>query len=190
MAKKLSEKIYESIRNDIIEGILESKVFISESEIAKKFGVSKAPVRDALHLLCQQGYLISYPRKGYMVNTYTNDEINQIQEVRIHLEKLSIELAIKNATDDEILSLKSYTKEQSDEIDPYKTNNTLFHMRLAEISKNKFISKTLKDLLGVVSQAKIKIESDLKSHDKIIDALLERDLEKSIQLLEEDIKFI
>ena len=190
MAIKLSEKIYEKIRNDIIEGVLESKVFISESEIAKKFEVSKAPVRDALHLLCKEGYLISYPRIGYMVNTYTNDEINQIQQVRIHLEKLSVELAIRNATDEEILSLREYTQNQSGEIDPYKTNNTLFHMRLAEISKNEYLPRTLKDLLGIVSQAKIKAESDLDAHKKIIEALLERNLKKSIEYLEKDIKTI
>lgn len=190
MQPKLSTKIYESIKIDIVEGTLTPRSFLSESEVAKKFNVSKAPVRDALHLLCEQGYLISYPRKGYMVNVYTTDDLNQIQEIRAHLEKLCIMLAIQNASDSEIESLREFTLEDANQSDPIKTNNTLFHMRLAEISKNKFLPDVLKDLLNKVSQIRINAESDLEKHNAIIDALLERNTEKALECLSVDIHTI
>lgn len=187
MKPKLSTKIYESIKIDIVNGTLTPKSFLSESEVAKKFNVSKAPVRDALHLLCEQGYLISFPRKGYMVNVYTIDDLNQIQEIRSHLEKLCVVLTIQNATDSEIESLREFTLKDVNQSDPIKTNNTLFHMRLAEISKNKFLPDVLKDLLNKVSQIKINSKSDLEKHNAIIDALLERDTKKALDCLSIDI---
>ncbi len=75
MAEKLSSKIYNSIKADIDSGVIDGRSFLSEAQLAKQFGVSKAPVRDALHLLCSQGYLISYPRKGYMLNLYSSESI-------------------------------------------------------------------------------------------------------------------
>lgn len=187
MTLKLSETIYESIKNDIVTGKLDSRTFLSESETARNFGVSKAPVRDAFHLLCNQGYLISYPRRGYMVNIYTVEDLNKIQEIRIHMEKLSVKLAIERATDEEILSLKEFTKNQHKELDPAKTNNTLFHMRLAKITKNEYLPSVLSDLLNKVSQISINAESNLEKHNNIINALMERNVEKAIDCLEKDI---
>ncbi len=189
MAEKLSTKVYEGIRKDIISGAIGPKTFLNEGEVGAKFGVSRAPVRDALHLLCEQGYLISFPRKGYMVNTYTHEELNKMQEIRVQLEKLSIRLAIKNATDEEIESLRMFTKEQYHGLEPEQSNNFRFHMRLAELGKNEFLAMQLKDLVNKSSMADISNESDLKKHEAIIDALAERDEEKACRKLVEDINF-
>jgi len=172
------------IRNS---GVIDGRSFLSEAQLAKQFGVSKAPVRDALHLLCSQGYLISYPRKGYMLNLYSSDEINQIQVIRRQVEKLCVKLAIENASNEEILSLKEFTEQQMGSSDPSKTNNTMFHLRLAEITGNQYLPGILQDMLYKASMAAIKSSSDLEKHQHIVNALLERDLEKAEQYLEEDI---
>lgn len=109
--------------------------------MAEKYQVSKAPVRDALHLLVKQGYLVSYPRKGYMVNRFSIDEINQIQMIRRQIEHLSVELVIKNATDEQIQSLYAYTDKKNQE-----EGNSEFHLALAGISGNKFLPETLQEL--------------------------------------------
>lgn len=189
MAEKLSTKVYYSIRDDIISGAIGSKTFLNEGEVGAKFGVSRAPVRDALHLLCEQGYLISFPRKGYMVNTYTNAEINKMQEIRLWLERLSIHLAILNATDEEIESLREFTREQYNSKAPEQSNNFKFHMRLAEIGDNEFLPLQLKDLVNKASLSRITSDSDLKRHDAIVDALLKRDEKEAVRRLDEDIDF-
>ncbi|WP_251614643.1 GntR family transcriptional regulator [Senimuribacter intestinalis] len=190
MAEKLSSKIYNSIKADIDSGVIDGRSFLSEAQLAKQFGVSKAPVRDALHLLCSQGYLISYPRKGYMLNLYSSDEINQIQVIRRQVEKLCVKLAIENASNEEILSLKEFTEQQMGSSDPSKTNNTMFHLRLAEITGNQYLPGILQDMLYKASMAAIKSSSDLEKHQHIVNALLERDLEKAELYLEEDIMML
>ncbi|MBQ3132271.1 MAG: GntR family transcriptional regulator [Clostridia bacterium] len=188
MEEKLSVKIYDTLRNEIISGKINARTFLSESEVAKRFQVSKAPVRDALHLLNSQGYLTSYPRKGYLVNVYTEKDLQQIQQIRKHLEKLCIELAIKNASDEEILSLKEYAISEEQWEDPLKTNNTRFHMQLAVIGKNEYLPGVLIELLSKVSLIAINKTTDTRKHQAIIDALLHRDYDEAVACLEADME--
>lgn len=63
------EQIYNELRKDILNGIYqEHELLISESEICKKFGVSREPVRRALRRLIDKGYINSKHGKGYFVN--------------------------------------------------------------------------------------------------------------------------
>lgn len=187
MEEQLSKTIYRQIQTDILSRVIDDRTILTENELAKKYGVSKAPVRDALHLLCAQGYLISYPRKGYLIRTYSNAEIRKIQVVRTHIERLSVMLAVENATDDEINSLRAYVRPQEPEIDPEKTNNNMFHMRLAEISHNDYVPVVLRELIHKVCIVWIDQHFDVESHKAIVDALLERDEEKALAALEYDL---
>lgn len=189
MAERLSEKIYQGIKADIDSGVIDGRDFLSESQLAKDYGTSKAPVRDALHLLCSQGYLISYPRKGYMVNVFSMDEVNQVQIIRRQLEKLCARLVIENADDEAIRTLYAYIEEQPETLDPMATSNTQFHIQLAELTGNKFLPEILKNLLYKISQAAIRRRSDPDKHRSIIEALLARDAARAEECLEEDILF-
>lgn len=188
MGEQLSNKIYHQIRNDIVSRTIDEGTILTENELAQKYSVSKAPVRDALHLLCGQGYLVSYPRKGYLIKVYSRSELKKIQQVRTHIEKLSVMLAVEHASDEEILSLRQFMKKQAPEIDPNKTNNTLFHMRLAEISGNPYVPAVLRDLIYKVCTVWIDEEFNIDSHAAIVDALLERDTAKALEALEADLK--
>lgn len=188
--EKLSTKIYEEIRSDIIQGKYNARDFLSESMIARKYGVSKAPVKEAMHTLVSQGYLIIYPRKGYMVNILSNDEINQIQTIRRELGVLSVRLAIKNATDEQIESLRFYKDPVEKNMDPRETVNSKFYIELARISGNKFLPETVSPLVNKASMRNIREEADTAHFDKIIDAMLERNEEKAVNYLLEDIRYI
>ena len=76
------------------------------------------------------------------------------------------------------------------ENDPMMTNNSRFHIRLAELTGNEFLPEILKNLVNKVSQTVIKRPSDLERHNRIIDALAERNLEKAERCLEEDIQLL
>lgn len=122
-----------------------------------------------------------------MVNLFSNEEVNKIQAIRRHMEKYSVQLAVENATDEEINSLREFTREESSSLEPGESNNVRFHLRLAEIGHNEFLPQTVRDLVEKVSLANIKAASDFDLHDKIIDALLARDLELAVACMEEDV---
>lgn len=137
MANKLSEQIYGSILKDIVSGVYAPREFISEAQIAAKYGVSKAPVKEAMHILASEGFLLSYPKRGYMVNVYTTEEINNIQEVRRALETLAMRKAIVTATDEELNALRFYQENEELQCRPGETVNTRFHMGIARLAKTK-----------------------------------------------------
>jgi DNA-binding GntR family transcriptional regulator len=190
MGKKLSEEIFGKVRGDIISGKYSARDFISESEIAKEYGVSKAPVKEALHLLADQGYLVSFPRKGYMVNTFTRAEVNQIQEVRRCLESLCVQRAIEYATDEEIASLRTAIADTTKSDEPEKTVNYRFHMQLAEISGNPVLPQTLERLVNIASMTQLHREADVDNFQHIIDAIAARDLELATEWICKDISYL
>ncbi|WP_419025096.1 GntR family transcriptional regulator [Emergencia sp.] len=190
MEEKLSHKIYAEIRNGIIDGEYSARDFLSEGQIAKKYGVSKAPVKEALHILADQGYLISYPRRGYMINTYSDEELDKIQEIRKTLEGLCVRLAITNASDEELETLRFYRYGETRALDPRETVNFKFHIGLARLSGNEFLVDTLIPLVIKASMNKIKCDPDIDNFDKIIDAMQARDEEKALQYLDEDIRYL
>lgn len=190
MKEKLSEKIFAQLRGDIIAGKYTARDFISESEIAERYGVSKAPVKDALHLLADQGYLVSYPRKGYMVNTFTNEEVNQIQQIRRCLETLCVQLVIENASEADIEALRDTTTGADMSAEPEKTINYRFHMGLANISGNPMLGRTLEKLVNIASMTQIHRTPDVSNFHHIIDALLRRDREQAEYWIKTDINDI
>lgn len=186
MGEKLSVGIYTDIRDKIIRREIDDRTFLTENELAKQYSVSKAPIRDALHLLCSNGYLVSYPRKGYMVKLYTRSEVEQMQQVRLHLEKLSIELVIANASDEQIKDLRKYNEQYEYVTDPSMSNNARFHMGLARISGNPYLVSSLEPLINNISRYWIETSFDFKPHLEIIEALLKRDLSLALKCLESD----
>lgn len=190
MANKLSEQIYGSILKDIISGVYAPREFISEAQIAAKHGVSKAPVKEAMHILASEGFLLSYPKRGYMVNIYTTDEINNIQEVRRALETLAMRKAIITATDEELNTLRFYRASKELQWRPGETVNTRFHMGIARLAKNQALAETLYPLLLKASAYNIKGVADIQNFDHIVDAMLARDEDLAVKCLLEDIRFL
>jgi DNA-binding GntR family transcriptional regulator len=152
-----------------------------------------------LHQLCQEGYLISYPRRGYVVSNITEEDFFEVQQVRLPLELLSVDLVIEKASDTEIRGLYDIlSSPESDSVEKSTNSrlhniNSVFHLELARLSQNKRLYNSLNHLIGEVSRAGYRFYSPavLKErhfHERIIDALLERDAEKAKALLHEDLK--
>lgn len=82
-----------NLRKDIIHGIIRSGEHIKEKEIAKKYKVSRIPVREALMQLESEGYLVKIPRKGNFVRKLTR---NSVEESLLIYESL-VPLILKDA---------------------------------------------------------------------------------------------
>ena len=199
MKLTIARQIYTDLREDITAGKLQPGQMLGERILADNYKSSKMPVREALHLLCQEGYLVSYPRRGYVVSNITEEDFFEIQQLRLALEMLSIELIVQKASDEEILALKEILVRYTEESDAktlvalLHSINTSFHLGLARLSKNKRLGDSLNHLVGEASRAGYRFYSlnKLKErhfHERIIDALLERDAEKAKQTLREDLE--
>lgn len=188
----MSTRIYNELREKIINGELRANEMINERELADKFGVSRVPVREAFNRLCNEGYLIKYPQRGYLVNLITDERIKEIQAVRYQLESLAVVYAVKNCTDGEIGRLLELPN-STNQTNPYGTANTQFHKSLVELTGNRLLAESIYKLLGDASMAVFqRPQSSWKTyncHKEIVEAMLERDLNKALKALARDMTF-
>ena len=86
-----SEIVLESLREQIINGILQPQEKLVEAEIAKKFGLSRGPVREALRQLAVEGLVDYCPNKGCTVALLSPQDAYEVFFLRGSLEKLAIQ---------------------------------------------------------------------------------------------------
>lgn len=88
----------ERIADEIETNALKPGERLSEEAIAKRFGVSRAPVREALRLLAQEEIVAIEPRRGARVRSYSRAELSEMFEMRAVLYGLGVELFTLRAT--------------------------------------------------------------------------------------------
>lgn len=93
--------IADTIREEILHGVLAPGKPLRQEELAERFGVSRLPVRDALLRLETQGLVHVYPNRGAFVISLSADEVREIYEMRILLEGDLLERAVPRLTADD-----------------------------------------------------------------------------------------
>ena len=188
MGVTLSDKVYDAVKEDINNARLSSDAFLVESQVAKRYGVSKAPVREALHRLCREGRLISYPRKGYLIVSLSETEFFQTQQLRLVNEGFAVKYLVNNSSKEDIKILREFA--QKNDI----SGNRDFHSKLAELTGNNFLKEIVTHLLDVsIRTLNVKSSSEsgemLKNyHFELIDSIVKQDEEKALEYLKMDLE--
>lgn len=100
--KVLQIQAYEYIRERILNGTLTFNQVYSETSLAQEIGISRTPVRDAVHLLYQEGLVDIIPSKGFALHKLTEQDVLETYEIRSAIEgycarKLALEHSSKAA---------------------------------------------------------------------------------------------
>lgn len=91
----MRKQVYEYLREQILSYSILPSSRLVEAQIAKEMGISRTPIREALHLLEKDGFIESIPRVGYQVKKLAWDELEEIFEIRRVLETLACRWVIK-----------------------------------------------------------------------------------------------
>ena len=102
----IRENIYEQLKNEILSDKIPPKATLVETQLSKQIGISRTPIREALHVLQKEGLLELIPRVGYRVRQIDWEEVKEICEIRKSLEILAARWAIKRITPEEIEGIK------------------------------------------------------------------------------------
>ena len=103
----LREKILETIRDAILKGSLKPGERVSEPELAERFGISRTPIREAFRQLESEGYLVVIPRKGAVVASLSERDIEEFYAIKIILEGFAAKMAAEKLTDKDIERLET-----------------------------------------------------------------------------------
>lgn len=93
-APSLVEAATRRLRDEILSGALLPGERLIEEQICQRFSISRAPVREALRLLAQQGLVEHLPRRGARVTTWSAEDVRQLFEVRAVLERHAVLTAL------------------------------------------------------------------------------------------------
>ena len=86
--KNREEMVYETLKQDILDLALKPGQLLKETELCERFGVSRTPVRDALRMLQEQGFVLTVPYKGIYVTLLNLSNIKQMIYMRVAVETM------------------------------------------------------------------------------------------------------
>ncbi|HEY4198976.1 MAG TPA: GntR family transcriptional regulator [Devosiaceae bacterium] len=98
--------IYELVRNDIISGQLTANARLKVADLAKRYGTSTNPVREALQQLRGEGFVVMLPNRGARVRPMDEEFIRDIYEIEMLIEPALTRWFVGMATDADIAELK------------------------------------------------------------------------------------
>ena len=195
----LTERVYEVIRNQILNQELPPGTWLKDSELAGSLGISNTPVREALRRLEAEGLVETIPRRGTFVKSLSQPEVMGLYEVREALETLAVRLTATRAGDallQEIARTAELHRQMVHHGDPnrYLELDRRFHELIAEGANNPILSAMLRmlaDRIHIVRRMDLGQRQDELSgqeHCEIATALLQRDAERTARLMEHHIR--
>ena len=179
----LRERVYAPLEHTIVHGELLPGTHLKEDELAKKLGVSRNPVREALQQLVHEGMADYVPAKGVFVHTPTAKEISDVLHVRMVLECEAARLAASQRTPAQLDDMKALVRNGREALATKNTEmllklNERFHRAVVEAAGNSVLEQSM-DMLqkritwyfaGVVTARAV---NSWDEHEGILDALQE-----------------
>jgi DNA-binding GntR family transcriptional regulator len=191
-APTLARRSFDSIKADIIGGQLAQGTKIVESDLALKYGISRGPLREAIHRLEQIKLIVRVPHAGSRVVTLDVKMMQDIYTAREALEGMAARLAARLMPAVEIEALTALLNQHARNISETEGKAYLqhegdidFHYRIARASQNHWILENLHgELYQLIrmcrhqsGQFPSRAHTALDQHRQIADAIARRDEE-------------
>ena len=145
----IADALVEQLRQEIRSGRIAPGKRLRQGEVAARFGVSTTPVREAFAALEREGVLVGTPHRGVIVFQPTIDDLTETYEIRIPLETLATELAVKRMTLTDIDQLETVLKEMENakrDGARYTNLNTRFHATIYRAAGRPKLERLITDL--------------------------------------------
>jgi DNA-binding GntR family transcriptional regulator len=188
-----SDLVAEELREMISEGELSSGVMLRQRDLAKLFGVSSTPVREALRRLESEGLINVDPHKGAKVTDSPIEALEENYRILAALESLAGRLAAEKVTNEEVEEIERLHAElaQVGASEPRRKElNRQFHFRLYECAH----SPTLLLLMRLLwrsfpngPQAGRPPQESYVQHQALIEALRQRDPDRVAAVIEDHV---
>lgn len=196
-ATSLRDQAYVLLKNAITNADIynpANDLRLDERQLMRALGVSRTPVREALSILEQEGFLRTVPRRGIFIVRKTRRQIIEMIQVWAALESMAARLATLHAPDTEIAKLRHMfdefiTSPPSEHLNEYSDVNIAFHQAVIRLGGSQLIEDTTRNLfLHVRAIRKATISQNDRAarsiidHLRIVEALERRDTELAERL--------
>ncbi|WP_150806310.1 GntR family transcriptional regulator [Pseudomonas fluorescens] len=194
-SKSLSEQVTEYLYKLLVSGQLKAGQRVNEAELARTLKISRNPIREAIRKLEERGLLISSPRRGTFVRSFSESDIQDIFSFRMALEEFAVRQAFRYLTDEDIESLADIVRQMEAAA---KTGREMelverdiaFHQRICELSRNTQTVRAFSNLYAEIQISISLVEHRFESledaaidHWPIVEAFRTKDEQKVIEAL-------
>jgi len=198
----IREQVYKRVSELIISGRLAPSERIAENKLANQLGVSRTPVREALHILELEGFLEAIPRVGYKVKEILWEEVEEICEIRKVNETLAARWALERITPEELRTLKSNLDAAQHEVKGGSTKRFIeqdadFHEIIIRASGSQQLIEICQILRRHMRRYRIEsltapesIMRAIESHRNILKGLETRDAEGLEKAISDHLEFV
>ena len=194
-----TNKVCDYIKSKIIERVMFPGYNIVEENLAKELGISRTPLRRALSMLKDEGFVDIIPNKGSFIVSPSYEEMKPICESRISLELGIADNVINNVTDNDIFELEDNFNKQIALIEnfsivEYAVLNRAFHCKYASMGANDYTKRYLFELYNRSFVFLLYYDNTVNNaatsgpHAHLLRALKTRDLDLLKRSLHEDIE--
>jgi DNA-binding GntR family transcriptional regulator len=196
-ATSLRDQAYALLKGAIADTDIyapQQELRLDERQLTTALGVSRTPIREALSVLEQEGFIRTVPRRGIYIVRKSKREIIEMIQMWAALESMAARLATQQAPDEEIAKLRHLFDEfqnspPSEHLDEYSDANIAFHTAVIALGGSQTIVDATRNLLihvRAIRRATI-TQSDraarsIVDHLNIIEALERRDTELAERL--------
>ncbi len=185
------DKIYQSLRADIISHRLKPGQPIREDELAQKYGISRTPIREMLRRLEQEDLVKIVPNVGVYISELTAKDIEEVLDLRIWLETAAARAAASRVKEEHLEQLREIDKQldlaikMQDSIISFEADGRL-HDLILVVAGNARARRIIHNLLGQIHRIRFisghkpgRINTTVAEHKQIVAALIDRDPEKA-----------
>ena len=195
----LRDVVFHTLRQAILKGEMEPGERLMEIQLAKKLGVSRTPIREAIRKLELEGLVTMIPRRGAEVAGITEKSLRDVLEVRRALEDLAVELAVERMNSDDIERLEAARigfREALDAKDMIRIAQAdeLFHDAIYAGTYNDKLVQMLNNLRDQMYRYRLEYIKDtgkrqilLHEHEQILTAVKTRNITLARQTMREHI---
>jgi DNA-binding GntR family transcriptional regulator len=188
----LRQSVYDALIDLIVGGELPPGQHMVETDLARQLGVSRQPIREALHRMEAEGWVDLRPSQGAFVHVPTDAEVDNLLDVRALLEAETARLAAGRATPEQLARLRQLCREgqvaaEADDFGTAVAANNLFHAEIAVIGGNAVLGE-LADIVGRRVQWYYRLVAPARSqgswteHIELIDAIEAGDADRCAAL--------
>lgn len=154
--------IHRTIRQKILSGEYPSGKHLAAAELANEFDVSRTPAREALLLLASEGFVEVIPNRGAYVRSWSQDDIEEVFELRALLEPHAAFRAAERATEADLEELErlademeaTSTSRRPEDRDRLAQLNDRFHRRIAKMAAGPRLERFINATYELVLQAR------------------------------------
>ncbi|MEE1243595.1 GntR family transcriptional regulator [Frisingicoccus sp.] len=179
----LTEKVYHNLREDILSGIFRDQEELRETALAKTYGVSRTPVREAIRQLALEGLVDTIPNRGAFVHNIHEKDVRDVYVMRSLMEGLAARWAVENITTEqiaameEVLYLSKYYRKKELWEQVYVCDNK-FHDLLYTAAGSHLLEHMLRSFHEYIQQVRKHVLRDEKrakesfeEHEAILEAI-------------------